>query len=69
MLSIVSIGKNEAENIPRLAASIEALKQLCDFPIETLFIDSASSDQSGETAAAIRHTAFPDRLQLLSMCF
>jgi len=51
MLSIVSIGKNEAENIPRLAASIEALKQLCDFPIETLFIDSASSDQSGEIAA------------------
>jgi glycosyltransferase involved in cell wall biosynthesis len=50
MLSIVLIGQNEAEHIPRLAASIEALKQACDFPIETLFIDSASSDQSGEIA-------------------
>ena len=50
MLSIVAIGKNESENIPRLAASITALKQACDFPVETLYIDSASNDSSAEIA-------------------
>jgi glycosyltransferase involved in cell wall biosynthesis len=30
--------------MPRLAASIEALKLSCDFPIETLYVDSASDD-------------------------
>ena len=29
MLSIVVIGRNEADNIPRLAASIEALIEYC----------------------------------------
>ena len=46
MLSIVAIGKNEAENIPRLVRSIEALKAACDFSIETVFVDSASQDDS-----------------------
>jgi len=50
MLSVVVIGKNEAENLPRLADSIDALAGFCDFPIETLFIDSASTDGSLEIA-------------------
>jgi glycosyltransferase involved in cell wall biosynthesis len=46
LLSIVIIGRNEAENIGRLAISIDALKSHCDFPVETIFIDSASEDDS-----------------------
>lgn len=53
MLSIVSIGKNEAANIPRLAASIEALRLACDFPVETLYVDSASTDSSSELARTL----------------
>jgi glycosyltransferase involved in cell wall biosynthesis len=50
MLSVVVIGKNEAGNIARLAVSIEALKSVCDFPFETIFVDSASTDGSVELA-------------------
>jgi glycosyltransferase involved in cell wall biosynthesis len=50
MLSIVVIGKNEAENLQRLAKSIDALIDVCDFPVETLFVDSASTDQSLDIA-------------------
>ena len=50
MLSIVAIGRNEADHIERLTASIDALKSVCDFPVETIFIDSASSDASVEMA-------------------
>jgi glycosyltransferase involved in cell wall biosynthesis len=46
LLSIVIIGRNESENIGRLAGSISALKSHCDFPVETIFIDSASEDNS-----------------------
>ena len=51
MLSIVAIGKNEAANMPCLIASIEALKDYCSFPIETIYIDSCSSDGSVQLAA------------------
>jgi glycosyltransferase involved in cell wall biosynthesis len=46
LLSIVIIGRNESENIDRLAGSIGALKAKCGFPIETIFVDSASEDDS-----------------------
>jgi glycosyltransferase involved in cell wall biosynthesis len=46
VLSIVAIGKNEAEHIPRLLESVNALRAQCDFPIETIFVDSASTDDS-----------------------
>ena len=46
MLSVVVIGKNEADNLPRLAASIDALIDFCDFPVETIFVDSDSADES-----------------------
>jgi len=46
MLSIVVIGRNEGKNLPRLATSINALIDFCNFPVETLFIDSASTDDS-----------------------
>jgi glycosyltransferase involved in cell wall biosynthesis len=51
LLSIVIIGKNESENIPRLADSIVALKAKCGFPIETIFVDSASEDDSVDQAS------------------
>jgi len=51
MLSIVAIGRNEAENIDRLGASIEAVKAALDFPVEALFVDSASTDGSRAIAA------------------
>jgi glycosyltransferase involved in cell wall biosynthesis len=50
MLSIVIIGRNEGENLRRLAASLQELRAVCEFPVETLFIDSASSDDSVDQA-------------------
>ena len=50
MLSIVAIGRNESANIQRLALSVEALRESCDFPVESIYIDSASSDNSVELA-------------------
>jgi glycosyltransferase involved in cell wall biosynthesis len=46
VLSIVAIGRNEAENIARLADSIAQLRSFCKFPVETIFVDSASDDNS-----------------------
>ncbi|MDP6616585.1 MAG: glycosyltransferase [Gammaproteobacteria bacterium] len=46
MLSVVAIGRNESLNIPRLAESIQALADTCDFPVESIYIDSASTDNS-----------------------
>lgn len=48
-LSICVIGENEAENLPRLLDSLEAVKNL---PItsETIYVDSASTDNSVEIA-------------------
>lgn len=50
MLSIVAIGRNESANLPRLADSIDALRSQVDLPIESIFIDSASTDNSREIA-------------------
>lgn len=51
MLSIVAIGRNEAYHIDRLGRSVEALKEHLDVPVETIFVDSASTDDSRELAA------------------
>lgn len=51
MLAIVAICRNEADNIPRLNASIAALKAYVSFPVQTIFVDSASTDNSRELAA------------------
>lgn len=51
MLSVVAIGWNEAENLPRLGRSIAALKEHVDFPVESLYVDSASTDSSAQVAA------------------
>jgi glycosyltransferase involved in cell wall biosynthesis len=48
VLSVCVIGRNEARNLPRLLESLRPLRQLA--PIETLFIDSASEDDSVSTA-------------------
>jgi glycosyltransferase involved in cell wall biosynthesis len=50
MLSIVIIGRNEAEHLERLGHSVSALKSSCDFPVESIYVDSASSDSSVEIA-------------------
>lgn len=46
MLSVVVIARNEAENLHRLAASLDALRAAVQYPVETIFIDSASTDNS-----------------------
>ena len=51
MLSIIAIGRNEASHLERLGRSIEALKDYLDYPVEALFVDSASSDNSRDVAA------------------
>lgn len=43
-VSIVIIGRNEAANLQRLRASLQAL--LSALPCETIFVDSASTDDS-----------------------
>jgi glycosyltransferase involved in cell wall biosynthesis len=60
VLSIVIIGRNEAEHLNALGDSVAALKEFCDFPIESIYIDSASSDDS----LAIAKSKF-DRTELL----
>jgi len=50
VLSIVVIGRNEAEHLERLGNSVSALKSVCDFPFESIYIDSASTDNSSEIA-------------------
>jgi glycosyltransferase involved in cell wall biosynthesis len=46
MLSVVVIGRNEADNLHRLAASLDALRAAVHYPVETIFVDSASTDKS-----------------------
>ena len=53
MLSVVIIGRNEAENLSRLAASLAELSRACDFPVETIFVDSASTDNSVAEATGL----------------
>ena len=50
MLSVVIIGRNEAEHLERLGKSVAALQASCDFPVESIYIDSASTDGSLEIA-------------------
>jgi glycosyltransferase involved in cell wall biosynthesis len=50
VLSVVVIGRNESLNIPRLAESIRALASTCDFPVESIYVDSASTDNSAALA-------------------
>jgi glycosyltransferase involved in cell wall biosynthesis len=58
MLSVVVIARNEAENLPRLAASLDALRSVVDYPIETIFVDSASTDDSVAHANALFDRVF-----------
>jgi len=46
MLTIAIIGKNESEHLVRLAASVTRLREHLNTPVETIFIDSASQDDS-----------------------
>jgi hypothetical protein len=50
LLSIVAIGRNEGANIARLGQSIESLRRVLVFPVEAIFVDSASTDDSVEQA-------------------
>ncbi|MEC9375431.1 MAG: glycosyltransferase [Pseudomonadota bacterium] len=50
MLSVVIIGRNESEHLLRLSNSINSLKDSCPFPIESIYIDSASTDMSSNIA-------------------
>jgi glycosyltransferase involved in cell wall biosynthesis len=50
MLSVVAIGRNESDNLARLGESIAALRKFVDYPVEALFVDSASGDNSREIA-------------------
>ena len=50
MLSVVVIGKNEEENIPRTIESLKYLRGKAQFPVEYLFVDSASTDHSVDIA-------------------
>ena len=49
MLTICVIGRNEAKNLPRLISSLKPLEDL-PFPVETIFVDSDSSDSTAEIA-------------------
>jgi len=60
MLSVVVIAKNEAENLHRLAASLEALRTAVQYPVETIFVDSASNDES----VAYAHQLFDRVIEL-----
>jgi glycosyltransferase involved in cell wall biosynthesis len=50
VLSVVVIGRNESEHLERLGKSVRALKESCDFPVESIYVDSASTDSSLEIA-------------------
>lgn len=50
-VSVVVIGRNEGERLVRCLESIAAM-QTDDFAVETIYVDSASSDGSPERAAA-----------------
>jgi glycosyltransferase involved in cell wall biosynthesis len=46
VLSIIIIGKNEGANLPQVEQSVRALVDFCSFPVEVVYVDSASSDDS-----------------------
>lgn len=54
-LTICVIGHNEARNLPECAASLIRIRE-CSIAIETLFVDSASNDNSATIAAALFDT-------------
>lgn len=62
LLSVVVIGRNESVNLPRLAASVERLKKVSDFPIQTIFVDSASEDDS----VAVARKLFDEVFELIA---
>lgn len=45
-LTIVAIGRNEGLNISRLGDSIDRLRDVVDFSMEAIYVDSASIDNS-----------------------
>lgn len=49
-VTIVAIGKNEASRLPHLVASIKRLSEARVLDIETIYVDSASTDSSVEIA-------------------
>jgi glycosyltransferase involved in cell wall biosynthesis len=53
LLSIVAIGRNEESNIAKLARSISHLERTVSFNIQTIFVDSASTDNTCNTALGL----------------
>lgn len=53
LLSIVAIGRNEESNIAKLARSISHLERTVSFNIQTIFVDSASTDNTCKTALGL----------------
>ena len=51
LLSVIAIGRNEAENILPLYVSLESL--LKALPCETIYVDSASTDESASIASKV----------------
>jgi glycosyltransferase involved in cell wall biosynthesis len=45
-LTVIAIGRNEELNIARLGESIGRLRDMADFSMEAIYVDSASSDNS-----------------------
>jgi len=54
LISIVIIGRNEARNLPRLHASLAPLE--ARWPCETVFVDSASNDNSVDIGRSLFDT-------------
>lgn len=50
MLSVVVIGKNEASRIKHTIFSLKKLKKTSNFPVECIYIDSASKDNTVDIA-------------------
>jgi glycosyltransferase involved in cell wall biosynthesis len=57
ILTICIIGKNEAHNLKKLVNSLEILKQL-PFAYETIYVDSASTDDSVELARKLCNSVY-----------
>lgn len=51
MLSVVVIGKNEGEHLPRLISSLEPLKEDLKEELQSIYVDSASTDSSVNIAS------------------
>lgn len=45
-LTVIAIGRNEGLNIARLGESIGRLRDMADFSMEAIYVDSASTDDS-----------------------